>query len=127
MVAVVKKNEVDLVLDLLNSAQYASIKFTMEKEVNGCLPFLDLKLIHTNTGIEFDIFRKETSTYQFIPSDSYHNAQHKYAAFNTMVHKLLSIPLSDELFDKEFQHIQMLYNLKNVEEKEKYNTDAHRN
>lgn len=25
-----------------------------------------------------------------------------------MVHKLLSIPLTDELFDKEFQHIQML-------------------
>jgi hypothetical protein len=44
----------------------------MEKEIDGALPFLDLKLIRNTDKIKFEIYRKPTSTQQYIPIDSHH-------------------------------------------------------
>ncbi|XP_062704621.1 uncharacterized protein LOC134286935 [Aedes albopictus] len=60
--AVVKERYLSQVLDLLN-AQHESIKFTLEKEVDGKLPFLDLMISKTEENrLKYAIYRKPTST-----------------------------------------------------------------
>lgn len=53
--------KLDLLLHHLNS-QSNSIKFTMEVEVNGCLPFLDVLLYRLDDGsLSHRVFRKKNS------------------------------------------------------------------
>lgn len=103
--AIVDKNKLPEIFELLNSI-CEQIKFTCEEEVNGSLPFLDLKIIRSEDGrLNFDIYRKPTHTDRFITADSFHHQSHKYAAFNSMIHRLVNVPLSKELFDKEWNYI----------------------
>ena len=70
------------------------------------IPFLDL-LIHRNKGlIEFDIYRKPQQVQRYIPSSSNHPDTHKKAAFDSMVYRLLNIPLSDVRRTTEISYIK---------------------
>lgn len=91
-------------LENLN-CQYSSIKFTSEKEVEGKLPFLDLYIKRSNDKLEFEIYRKKTHTYRYIKNTSNHCWQHKMAAWNSMVYRLVNIPMNKIDFEKEKQLI----------------------
>ncbi|KAJ8976828.1 hypothetical protein NQ317_011824 [Molorchus minor] len=96
-----KVESVDSFISKLNS-RFTSVNFTYEIENNGQLPFLDVLVIKNNqNNLEFDIYRKDTSTLRYIPNDSHHCYQHKMASLNFLVHRLLSFPLSKERFEKE--------------------------
>ena len=43
-----------------------SIEFYHDVENNGCLPFLDINVFHTNNGFKFSVFRKPTNVLIFI-------------------------------------------------------------
>lgn len=91
-------NEFILKLNNLHS----SVNFTYEIENNEQLPFLDVLVIRNNENkLEFDIFRKDTNTLRYIPNDSHHCAQHKMASMNFLVHRLMSVPLNKDRFEKE--------------------------
>ncbi|KAJ8983150.1 hypothetical protein NQ317_016249 [Molorchus minor] len=95
-----KVESVDSFISKLNS-RFTSVNFTYEIENNGQLPFLDVLVIKNNqNNLEFDIYRKDTSTLRYIPNDSHHCYQHKMASLNFLVHRLLSFPLSKERFEK---------------------------
>lgn len=103
--AVVEVDKIHDTLELLNSV-CPEIQFTCETEQNNTLPFLDLSIHRTNNGtIEFDIYRKSTCTDRFIPIESNHHPSHKIAAFNSMIHRLVNVPLSPEKFAVEKQKI----------------------
>lgn len=105
VLSVVKKDRTNDTLALINSA-CPQIQFTVECEQDGCLPFLDLLILHNKNGdISFDIYRKPTSSDRFITADSYHHTSHKYAAFNSMIFRMCNIPLSPENFELEKQRI----------------------
>jgi hypothetical protein len=74
-------------------------------EKDGSLAFLDILVIRSENMLEFDIYRKSTATTRFICNDSLHPHQHKMAAFNSMIHRLLSFPLSPERYKIEKTHI----------------------
>ncbi|KAJ8963809.1 hypothetical protein NQ317_000591 [Molorchus minor] len=96
-----KVESVDSYISKLNS-RFTSVNFTYEIENNGQLPFLDVLVIKNNQkNLEFDIYRKDTSTLRYIPNDSHHCYQHKMASLNFLIHRLLSFPLSKERFEKE--------------------------
>ncbi|KAJ8980435.1 hypothetical protein NQ317_002078 [Molorchus minor] len=97
-----KVESVDSFISKLNS-RFTSVNFTYEIENNGQLPFLDVLVIKNNqNNLEFDIYRKDTSTLRYIPNDSHHCYQHKMVwSLNFLVHRLLSFPLSKERFEKE--------------------------
>lgn len=95
----------NFVLEKLNN-QYESIKFTVEEECDEAIPFLDIKIMRKDKKIEFDIYRKPTNTSSYIPSDSNHNQAHKYAAFQSMIHRMISIPLNKDRYNRELEHIQ---------------------
>ena len=58
---VTSSNEADQYFDTLNSL-HPSIKFTMEKEVDGCLAFLDILIKRTDGKFKTMLYRKPTDT-----------------------------------------------------------------
>ncbi|XP_062715519.1 uncharacterized protein LOC134291590 [Aedes albopictus] len=103
--APVKERYVDQTLSMLNS-QHETIKFTVEKEVDGKLPFLDLMISRNEDNtLKFGIYRKPTSTDRYITSDSNHFGAQKQAAFHSMAHRLYNVPLDSVEFKEEQNRI----------------------
>lgn len=103
--AVVKERHFQQILELING-QHETMKFTVEKEENGKLPFLDLCVSRTDENtLQFSIYRKPTHTDRYITSDSYHCGAHKQAAFHSMAHRLYSIPMTKQAFNDEKKYI----------------------
>ncbi|XP_062704209.1 uncharacterized protein LOC134286591 [Aedes albopictus] len=99
--APVKERYLDQTLSMLNS-QHSTINFTVEKEVDGRLPFLDLLISRNEDNtLKFGIYRKPTSTDRYITSDSNHFGAQKQAAFHSMAHRLFNVPMAKEEFEEE--------------------------
>jgi hypothetical protein len=94
---VINRRKVSTLLSLLNS-QNPSIKFTCEKEVDVSLPFLDVRVTRRESRLEFDVYRRPTSTQRSIPITSCHPMEH------TMSHRACNHPLSRENFAKKKWH-----------------------
>ncbi|XP_058839239.1 uncharacterized protein LOC131694763 [Topomyia yanbarensis] len=103
--AAVKERYLTQTLDLLNS-RHSTIKFTVEKEIEGKLPFLDLMITRkADNKLKFGIYRKATSTDRYITSDSNHFGAQKQAAFHSMAHRLFNVPMENEEFQAEREKI----------------------
>ena len=65
--------EINTFLQHLN-CQHASIKFTMEMENQGAIPFLDTKITRTAQGsLSHQVYRKPTHTDRYLNYRSYHH------------------------------------------------------
>lgn len=102
--AIVKRSDLNNILNTLNS-QYTEINFTCETEREGKLTFLDLELQRKEDKIDIAIHHKATSTMRYITSDSHTPIQHKLAAFQSLAHRLVSLPLSLENYIQEYNYI----------------------
>ena len=96
---------------------HPKIKFTFEMEQNNTINFLDLTITHINNQYKFNIYRKPTFTGITIPNDSFHPIQHKLAAYNSMIHGALSLPLSKEDLEQELRNIKNIAIINNFSEK----------
>lgn len=99
--------ELQILLTFLNSLN-SSIQFTMELEVDGSIPFLDLLIQRRQNKLDFGIYHKPTSTDLVIPYHSNHPHSHKIAAFNSYFHRLFNLPLSHTNFTIELNHIRQI-------------------
>ena len=93
-----------------------SLQFTLETEMNNKINFLDLTLTKIHNKINFNIYRKPTTTDHAIHASSCHPFSHKMAFFNCMIHRLLALPLSTEDYKNELgiiKHIATAYGYKN--------------
>ena len=99
--------QLTLLLDFLNSF-YPAIKFTQEIEVHQQLNFLDLTICRMTDSLDYKIFRKPTSTDTVIPSDSYQSYKVKMAAFHSLTHRILNIPLSKTNYNTELDKIHSI-------------------
>lgn len=89
----------------LNSI-HPNIEFTHELHNNNTLPFLDLSItLNNHNNLQFSIYRKPTTTDHVIPFTSNHPIRYKLAAFNSLFHRLLHTPLSQEDFQSELNII----------------------
>ena len=78
-------NLVDSFHDHLNSID-PCIQFTIERESNGQLPFLDILLNREEDGsISTSVYRKATHTDQYLSFHSHHPAAHKRAVVRTLM------------------------------------------
>ena len=98
------QEELDRFFNHLN-CQSSSIKFTMEKEVNGFLPFLDILISKKKDGyLSHSVFRKKMHTEQYLHADLHHFPAQKTGVLNTLATRALRISDS-ESFDKERSHL----------------------
>lgn len=119
-------------LDTLNS-YHPNIKFTLEVGGNN-INFLDLSISLVSTSsnskrktFQFNVYRKPTFTDTTIDGNSFHPYAHKNAAYFSMVHRLLSLPLNPENYNKELATIKLIarrnhvkLNIDNLVKKKRY-------
>ena len=78
------QEKLNLFLGHLNSLS-DSIKFTMEIEVDSCLPFLDILLSRNEDGsISHRVFRKKTHSEQYLDVGSHHFPAQKFGVLCTL-------------------------------------------
>ena len=65
------QEHVQILLDHVNSNR-PSIQFTMEKEQDNKLPFLDVLVTRTEQGFRSSVYRKSTYTGQYLNFNSHH-------------------------------------------------------
>lgn len=103
--AVFDKNEnLDTFCDTINGF-HPTIKFTKEIEKDCKLPFLDVNVFRGKNALSFSVYRKPTHTDRYITEDSHHSPAHKRAAFNSMAHRLVNLPLSKDNYEKELKYM----------------------
>jgi hypothetical protein len=107
VLVITNQKEIPNLLNQINE-QHPSIKFTIEREKDNCLPFLDLLLKRKENSIEIGIYRKPTNTDRYITKNSFTTHQHKYSAFRSMIHRLYRLPLNINNFMTELKNIERI-------------------
>ncbi|XP_045474883.1 uncharacterized protein LOC123680811 [Harmonia axyridis] len=101
-------SELESFLKLINSF-YDGVHFTLELEnVDKSLNFLDIQIKIVNDHLDFDIYRKPTFSDVLIHNSSSHPYRIKMSAFHSLVHRLISTPLSENNFKKEVEMLKLL-------------------
>ncbi|CAF1678812.1 unnamed protein product, partial [Adineta ricciae] len=94
------KNDVneDDIRQLLNTF-HPCIKFTVESEIHGTIPFLDVTVKRHNDGFDTTVYRKKTTTKLMAKWDSLVPKSYKTASINAYVNRALRVcSSSDFLF-----------------------------
>lgn len=99
--------QLDVFLKFLNTIN-KKIQFTLEKEKDGVLHFLDLSMSVKNSKIDFEIYRKPTQSDVTIPASSNQSLQIKHSVFYSLINRLINIPLRKESFEKELTTIKQI-------------------
>ena len=85
------KEKLELFFLHLNN-QSSSIKFTMEFECNGSLPFLDILLSRNDNGsFSHQVYRKKTHTEKYLHANSHHFPAQKLGVVNTLATRALRV------------------------------------
>ena len=97
-----------------------SIKFTIEKEFNNSIPFLDVEVIRgENNRQQFKIYRKPTHSNLYFHAFSGHSNKVKEAAINNIFQRAYKL-CDPQFLDHE---IELIYNIFNNLGYEKYFVD----
>ena len=93
--------------DILNKFNnlHPSIKFTCEQEHHNKLNYLDLTIQKHSTFLEYNIFRKPTTSKLSIDNNSNHPNEYKFANFRFLLNRLNQIPISKNNYRTEFNNI----------------------
>ena len=98
---IIEKDEVEPLLDHLNSV-CTTIKFTMELERDGSLPFFDTKLIRREGGtLDTTVFRKPMHTDRYLHFSSHNPASAKRAAVRSLFDRARNFTLRTENLREE--------------------------
>lgn len=88
----------------LNSVDPA-VTFTVEHEDNGTLPFLDTLTYQHHDKTSIDIYGKPTHTDRYLDFDSHHDLKHKRSAAQTLFHRAMTLPSTEEGKTKEIEYV----------------------
>ena len=93
-------------LDYLNK-KHPSIKFTMETEVNKCIPFLDVLITSTNDGtITTSVYRKSTFMGLFLNFVSFTPMLYKLGLIKTLIDRVYKICHDTLTFNSEIAKVK---------------------
>ena len=105
VISAVSRNEIDILLQHLNSIEL-SIQFTVEREINGHLAFLDLNVHRTVEGkLETDVYREPTHTHKYLSYDSHHPVSHKRSVAKTLLQRAESLPSNSDSQANEREYV----------------------
>ena len=94
---IVKKDKIEEILSSFNNYNN-NLQFTIERETNNSINFLDIQLIRTNNKIITNWFRKSTASGRYINYLSHHPETQKISIIYSLVDK--AIKLLDSQFHK---------------------------
>jgi hypothetical protein len=89
-----KKNGATGRLLAIMNKRHKTSKFAHEQKNANVLCFLDIEIKRVDNNLEFNVFRKPTTVPRYITSDSHHFIQHKMAAFNSIIDRMLKFPMN---------------------------------
>jgi hypothetical protein len=78
---------------------------------------VDKQIKRVDKKLTFNIDRKSTVTSRYILIESHHSIQHKSAAFNSMIHRLVTTPLSPDDARTELNEIKTIAKINGYSEK----------
>ena len=105
VLSIVKRSLVKDFLDHLNS-QHGGIKFTVEVEVEGRLPFMDMLLQRRENGtISTDVYRKSMHTERYLQFDLHPPLGAKKAVFAALARRLNYVSQEEDK-ERESEHIK---------------------
>ena len=84
------ENDCNQFLHQLNSL-HPSLRFIFEKEVNQCLPFLDVLVEKVGSKFITSVYRKPTFTGQYLNLKSFSPGKRKISLISTIPHRALMI------------------------------------
>jgi len=94
------KTDINYILECFNKLT-PKLKFTLERETNRKINFLDITICRDQRSFCMDIYRKPTSTDVIIPNDSCHPREHKAAAIRYLHNRMVPYQLAPEHMEKE--------------------------
>ena len=102
------KAELEKFFNHLNSIS-SEIKFTMELEENGKIPFLDFLISRKEDGtLGHQVYRKKTHTDSYLHAYSYHHPSQKSRILNTLAIRAFMISDPNHL-KEEIEHLTYLF------------------
>ena len=105
VIAVVKKDRGQPLLQHLNS-QHPRIKFTMEEEKDGTLPFMDVRFTRDVQGkLMREVYQKPTHTNRYVQFDSHHPSTVKAGIVQGLAERAVRVSSSDAERDAELRRI----------------------
>ena len=106
IISVVKKVNAQRVLDHLNN-QNPSIVFTMEKEKDGILPFMDVKFTRQDKdgSLMREVYQKEAHTNRYIQFNSHQPKEVKEGVIACLMDRAKKVSSSEEVLCKEQKRV----------------------
>ena len=103
---VIHEYDIDSFTAHINS-QDPHIKFTMERDIEGKLPFLDTEVIlHEDATVRTRVYRKPTHTDQYLNWSSNHHLSHKRSVVRTLLERADTLVTTEEDKKEEVQHVK---------------------
>jgi hypothetical protein len=85
-----------------------NLKFTLEKEAERKINFLDITIHRESNNLSIEIYRKSTNTVSIIPNYSCHPTEHKLAATHCLYNRMNNYQLPPDKIQKEDNLIQQI-------------------
>ena len=103
---IIHKNSVEDFLDHLNTIEN-SIKFTIDKEVNHTLPFLDT-LVRRNQHGKFStsVYQKPTNSNRYLNLRSDHPLEHKQSVVRSLIDRANALCSTTKNRQDEIKHVK---------------------
>ena len=103
--AAVSSSLVQILQDHSNNIE-PSIQFTVERETNRKISFLDVTVCRQDNGrLSTKVYRKPTHTERYLSFHSHHPVAHKRAVVKSLTDRAKIIPSSSDQRSKEMKHV----------------------
>lgn len=90
IICAIPMDAIDLTLNIFNS-QHQKIQFTIERETNNAVPFLDTLVIRENNTIKTDWYIKPTASGRYINFHSFHTTKMKINTVLNMKNRVMKL------------------------------------
>ena len=105
---ILNKNYIDSFYNHINNivSPLKTIKFTIEKEQDNSIKFLDIKLTKQNGNLSCSVYRKPTNSGRYLDYYSNHPLQIKKACIKTMVNRAFKYSTNENDRKNELNYLR---------------------